>query len=123
MLLVFSTIMIFALPMLIVNLSIVAPQPGSYAEEKGFIVSTLGQAMQQYLDAIGQYEFDDYSQRPLPTWCMIIFILSTFFVQITMLNMLIAIMGNTFDNVILKKEILATKTKLKLVSERPINLS
>jgi len=54
---------------------------------------------------------------------MIIFILSTFFVQITMLNMLIAIMGNTFDNVILKKEILATKTKLKLVSERPINLS
>ena len=123
MLLVFSTIMIFALPMLIVNLSIVAPQKGSDADEKGFILSSFGQVMEQYNNAIGQYEFDYDKERTLPTWCMIFFILSTFFVQITMLNMLIAIMGNTFDNVILKKEILATKTKLKLVSERPINIS
>ncbi len=34
-----------------------------------------------------------------------------------MLNMLIAIMGDTFDNMIENREVNATKTKLKLITE------
>ena len=42
---------------------------------------------------------------------------ATFFTQITMLNMLIAIMGNTFDMVIEKKAIHAMETKLSIMSD------
>ena len=40
-----------------------------------------------------------------------------------MLNMLIAIMGDSYTKVSQKREISATKTKLSLVSQKPLNLS
>ena len=47
---------------------------------------------------------------------------ATFFTQLTMLNMLIAIMGDTFDYATENKEINATKTKLKLLDDYAVNL-
>ena len=56
------------------------------------------------------------------TWLfMTLFILACFFVQITMLNMLIAIMSDTFTKVYEKKHIKLTKTKLEFVSDKPLN--
>ena len=116
-----TAILVFGAPMMIINLNIDSV-PGPTDDDSGFIGSMIGQAMQQYLQAIGEYEFDSYEDRPLTSICQTIFLLSTFFVQITMLNMLIAIMGDTYGNVSQKKEISATRTKLQLVSEKPINL-
>mmetsp|Transcript_27105 Transcript_27105/g.31818 ORF Transcript_27105/g.31818 Transcript_27105/m.31818 type:complete len:109 (+) Transcript_27105:1160-1486(+) len=79
--------------------------------------------MDQYLLAIGEYAVDDFSDRPLTWLCFILFILATFFIQVTMLNMLIAIMADTFSNVYQKKEVRATKTKLEFVSDKPTNLT
>ena len=47
---------------------------------------------------------------------------ATFFTQLTMLNMLIAIMGDTFDYATENKEINATKTKLKLLNDYAVNV-
>ena len=47
----------------------------------------------------------------------IFFVLATFFSQITMLNLLIAIMGDTFDRITQDRELNATQTKLELMSE------
>lgn len=47
----------------------------------------------------------------------IYFVCATFFTQITMLNMLIAIMGETFSNVFAKQEINSMKTKIGFISE------
>lgn len=44
--------------------------------------------------------------------------LATFFVQITMLNMLIAIMGDTFERIISNKELNSRMMRLRLMSEQ-----
>ena len=49
--------------------------------------------------------------------CYAFFILATFIVQIVMFNMLIAIMGDTFDKVTEFRDINATKSKLELMSD------
>jgi hypothetical protein len=48
---------------------------------------------------------------------ILLFIMATFFTQITMLNMLIAVMGNVFDEVEEIKELSAVKTKLNLLAD------
>ena len=44
--------------------------------------------------------------------CYILFIAATFSTQVVMLNMLIAIMGDTFERVIENRDVNAIKTKL-----------
>lgn len=59
----------------------------------------------------------DYSESvPAATRyiCVVLFILSTIFTQITMLNMIIAIMGDVFDELMENKQLFATQTKFKL---------
>ena len=53
----------------------------------------------------------------------LLFFISTFYVQITMLNMLIALMNDTYSKVSSQKEISSMKTKIKLISEKPFSLS
>ena len=43
--------------------------------------------------------------------------MSTFITQLTMLNMLIAIMGDTFGRIMEAREVSGTKTKLKLMAD------
>ena len=53
----------------------------------------------EYLLTLGEFDLDhliESDDRPYP---MLMFILSTFMVQIVILNMLIAIMGDTYDKV------------------------
>lgn len=56
------------------------------------------------------------------TLCLAFFILATFFSQVTMLNMLIAIMGDTFGRVMENKQLNATRTKLDLMGDLVHNL-
>ena len=71
----------------------------------------------QYLLSLGEFSSDGFNNHSQWYLCWIFFILATFFTQITMLNMLIAIMGNTFEMVIEKKAIHAMNTKLQIMSD------
>ena len=53
-----------------------------------------------YLLALGEFGLDDYElgESNVYPWFMVYFILASFMLLIHLLNMLIAIMGETFSN-------------------------
>ena len=73
----------------------------------------------QYLLSLGDFvdTLGGYEEHPQSVLVWLIFLVTTFVTQITMLNMLIAIMGNTFDNVIEKKSLHAIQTRLSILGE------
>lgn len=78
--------------------------------------------LNQYELALGEFNMDGFSNGPQENLCWMFFIFATFFSQITMLNMLIAIMGDTFERIIENKELNSTMTKLELMSELSTNI-
>ena len=60
---------------------------------------------------------DNFANQPQSYLCYIFFVMATFITQLTMLNMLIAIMGDTFERVIENRDVNATRTKLELMSD------
>ena len=73
--------------------------------------------MNQYMLSLGEFNTDafEFDGKDVLVWT--IFIVSTFITQITFLNMLIAIMGDTFDRVSEVKEQSALKEKLLILSD------
>ena len=71
----------------------------------------------QYLLALGEFNMDGFETSPQTFVCYLFFIGATFITQITMLNMLIAIMGDTFGRIIEAKEVNAMKTKIELMKD------
>ena len=53
----------------------------------------------QYLISLGDWEIGDIAGGNQAFLCYMFFFLATFFTQVTALNMLIAIMGDTFGKV------------------------
>ena len=51
----------------------------------------------QYLLSLGEFDLDNFSKGPQPWMCYGLFILATFLTQVTALNMIIAIMSDTFS--------------------------
>ena len=116
MILLIAVIMMFAIPMLMLNLN------RSDAEDNLLIDPVIGFApldafINQYLLALGEFSMDHFDGNPQTQLIYTFFIMATFFTQITMLNMLIAIMGDTFERITENKEINATKTKLELIAD------
>ena len=74
--------------------------------DKWFVWDTM---INQYLVSLGDFvdTLNGYEEHPQSVLVWILFLVTTFVTQITMLNMLIAIMANTFDNVIEKKNLYA----------------
>ena len=64
-----------------------------------FNISFLDAILNQYVLTIGDYDVEAFHEEggDIILWCF--FILTTFLTQITFLNVLIAIMGDTFDRV------------------------
>ena len=60
---------------------------------------------------------DTFQAGPQANLCFMFFVSATLITQITMLNMLIAIMGDTFDQNMENKDINAIKTKLALMTD------
>ena len=58
----------------------------------------------------------------MSVFTIIIFICTTFFTQITMLNMLIALMGDTFERITENRPLYATRTKLELLADYSANI-
>ena len=80
-------------------------------------VSVFDAVLGQYVQSLNGYETESFTGGPQTAICVIFFILATLFTQITMLNMLIAIMGDTFERIVENKAVFATKTKLELLGE------
>ena len=71
----------------------------------------------QYMLALGMFEPENYDSHPQAKLCFCFFMMGTFFSQLTMLNMLIAIMGDTFDKVIENREVNVIRMKLAILND------
>lgn len=72
----------------------------------------------QWFIALGEFaNLEAYSWGSDTVLFLSFFILTTFVTQITMFNMLIAIMSDTFDNINENKEANAIKSKLSLMGD------
>lgn len=68
---------------------------GSHQPNASFIHSFL----YVYLMNLGEFDFEYYDQTEFGPYYWAIFLMSTMFIMIILLNLLIAIMGDTFDRV------------------------
>ena len=67
---------------------------------------------------MGEFEVDAYRDSEVHKLLIyVLFILSSFIIQITFLNMLIAIMGDTFDRATEERENNARETKLRIMGD------
>jgi hypothetical protein len=73
--------------------------------------------MYTYLTGLGEFGTDDFGSHPNANILWIYFILCTILIQIVLLNLLIAIMGDTFDRVQEMKEEAKLKELCALISE------
>jgi len=67
--------------------------------------------------SLGEFTIDGFGDHPSMIFCYIIFITGTFVTQLTFLNMLIAIMGDTFGRVIENKAQYGLQTKLGIMGD------
>ena len=87
---------------------------GEYAD--WWLVDTL---FNQYLLSLGEFDSkDNFTANPHTHLVLIFFLLATFYTQVTMINMLIAIMGDSFDKVTDNRDLYAMLTKLQIMSEQ-----
>ena len=67
--------------------------------------------------ALGDWDNENFDEGHQMALIYIFFSLSTFFSIILMLNMLIAIMGDTYERIIENREVNEVKTLLSLIGE------
>ena len=67
--------------------------------------------------ALGTFHYENYEDHEFTLIIWLLFVMGTAFTQITMLNMLIAIMGDTFDKVSESKHTFTTRTKLQILGD------
>lgn len=71
---------------------------------KAFEQPFVDSVFSNFMIGLGEFVYDGWSDHPARVIIWIYFILSTFFTQIMFLNMLIAIMGTTYERVMESKE-------------------
>ena len=71
----------------------------------------------QYMLAIGEFAIDNYDGQPQVYLCYILFLSATFFTQITFLNMLIAVMGDTYGKIMESFETYALQTQRSIMND------
>ena len=79
---------------------------------------TINTLFNQYLLALGEFGMDNFKEgSPNLVIVISLFIVATFLTQITILNMLIAIMGDTFGKVTEIKEQAGLKEKINILAD------
>ena len=86
------------------------------------VVNTLGHFIldsiyNQYMMSVGEFTMDGFDDHPEMAVCYFIFLSATIITQLTFLNMLIAIMGDTFGRVIENKAQYGLQTKLGIMGD------
>ena len=108
------TLMMFGVPLVMLD--------GNSADEKELIEGAfnywlLDLLYNQYLLCLGEFGLDNFGDHPEAMLVYLFFIMATFISQLTMLNMLIAIMGDSYAKVIENSAVNATKMKLSILSD------
>ena len=80
---------------------------------ESFIIDSI---LNIYLLILGEFHMGGFETHIHPALCFSLFIITTFIMQITFLNMLIAIMGDTFDRVIEQRPTFSLKNKLMILA-------
>ena len=71
----------------------------------------------QYMLSLGEFTMDGYDDHPEMVLCYFFFLGATFVTAITFLNMLIAIMGDTFGRVYENRAQYGLMTKLSIMGD------
>ena len=114
LILLLTALMMFGVPMIMLNLN---RGPDAQIVESTFSYWIFNMFLNQYLLALGEFNHANFADQPQAVMCYVFFIGATFFTQITMLNMLIAIMGDSFERVMENRDINATKMKLGFMDD------
>ena len=72
--------------------------------------------LNQFNLMVGDYKTDGFTKHPNPALCYALFIIAVVISQITFLNMLIAIMSDTFEKVIEQRPTFSLKNKLMILA-------
>ena len=112
MILILTTLATFGVPMIILNLD-----AKSQVVDDVFGFWLVNMLLNQYLLALGEFSIDNFASNQQAVLCYFFFICATFISQVTMLNMLIAIMGDTFGKVTENKTVNLIKSKLELMDD------
>ena len=71
----------------------------------------------QYASSISGFDSENFAAGNDTFSCVVFYMAATMVTQLTMLNMIIAIMGDTFERISEKKETYATISRLELLGE------
>lgn len=115
MILLVTSLMMFGVPVAMLNLNRAEGDNDIVSTIFGFWIFDL--LANQYFLSLGEFNTDNFEAGPQSILCYIFFFAATFIVQLTMLNMLIAIMGDSYGRVMENAEINSTKTKLELMND------
>ena len=66
---------------------------------------------------LGEFDVENFKDNPYTWMCFVLFGFASFISQIMMMNMLIAIMTDSYEKVIENASTNGTKTKLELLSD------
>ena len=114
LILLVASMLLFGLPMMIININ--STENASIFETNSPL-QIINMLIHQYYQSLGNFNNENYSENSHSTFIWILFFMSTGFTQITMLNMLIAIMGDTFDKVTESSKVYTTGTKLQILGD------
>ena len=115
LLLLMISLLMFGFPMIMLDLLDTGEETLLIERLSGSIVFDL--ILNQYYLALGEYRTDNFHDAPATLLCFVFFMLATFCTQVVLLNMLIAIMGDTFERVTEHKELNGRRTKLDLLGD------
>ena len=108
-------LMMFGMPMYILQLN--RDETNPVVDETFGGIWILNAFYNQYMLSLGEFNLDSFENGPQTYMCYFFFIMATFLTQITFLNMLIALMGDTFAKVMEQKEQYGLQTKLLIMSD------
>lgn len=114
MLLLLLTLLMFGVPLLMLNAN---SAPGKELIDPAFGYWAFDLTYNQYLLALGEFGMDNFGDHPQAVLVYCFFILATFFSQLTMLNMLIAIMGDSYAKVVEDSAVNSTRAKLRFLGD------
>ena len=117
--LIFVALATFGIPMIILNFN---REVENQVVDGLFSFWFLNMFINQYLLALGEFRIENFANNPQSILCYFFFICATFITQITMFNMLIAIMGDTFEQITENKALNSTKSRLELMGDLQANL-
>ena len=109
----FVALFMFGVPMYILGLN--------RGEDDGLVDEVFGtnwflnSFYNQYMLSLGEFSIDNFEAGPQTILCYVLFLLATFITQITFLNMLIAIMGDSYAKVMESSERYGLQTRIDIM--------